>query len=218
MPEQQTGQKDEIARLEGEKQLDDKISGYGTERLPAGGLEPQRGIAGPGDAAEKLTSTDTVRKAQEKLEAEREKARDKYFADPVIAYLLKRCEEDPGFAEDVMRESKTWDKCFDYIVEQARKLPRKGNAVGVEDHTVYEWVEDYYRKEEKVPAAGEEAQSERAAQKTGDNPSAEQLPANPERGAQLKETETKAEQKKKKAARPSDEQEMEGQMSLFDLL
>ena len=34
---------------------------------------------------------------------------------------MKRCEEDQGLAEDVMQEGKTWNKCFNYIVEQARK-------------------------------------------------------------------------------------------------
>lgn len=36
--------------------------------------------------------------------------------DPIITYLLKRCEEDQGLAEDVMQDGKTWNKCFDYIV------------------------------------------------------------------------------------------------------
>ena len=60
-------------------------------------------------------------KAREKLEAEKKKATQKNFADPIITYLMKRCEEDQGLAEDVMQEGKTWSKCFNYIVEQARK-------------------------------------------------------------------------------------------------
>ena len=85
---------------------------------------------------------------REKLEAEKKKATQKNFADPVITYLMKRCEEDQGLAEDVMQEGKTWNKCFSYIVEQARKQSN-GRSAAVEDQVVYEWEEDYYQKYEK---------------------------------------------------------------------
>lgn len=60
---------------------------------------------------------------------------------------MKRCEEDQGLAEDVMQEGKTWNKCFNYIVEQARKQSN-GRSTAVEDRAVYEWAEDYYHKYE----------------------------------------------------------------------
>ena len=59
--------------------------------------------------------------AEEKLKKELAAAKDKSFADPIISYLLKRCEEDEGMAEDVAQEYKTWQKCFDYIYRQARQ-------------------------------------------------------------------------------------------------
>ena len=61
---------------------------------------------------------------------------------------MKRCEENQGLAEDVMQEGKTWNKCFGYIVEQARKQSN-GRSTAVEDQVVYEWAEDYYHKYEK---------------------------------------------------------------------
>lgn len=73
------------------------------------------------EAAEAENAKPVKQKAREKLEAEKKKATQKNFADPVITYLMKRCEEDQGLAEDVMQEGKTWNKCFSYIVEQARK-------------------------------------------------------------------------------------------------
>lgn len=100
-------------------------------------------------AAEAENAKPVKQKAREKLEAEKKKASQKNFADQVIAYLLKRCEEDQGLAEDVIQDGKTWDKCFKYIVEQAKKIPRSGNGVAVEDRVVYEWAEDYYHKEDK---------------------------------------------------------------------
>lgn len=53
-------------------------------------------------------------RAKEKLEGELKNAKDKNFADPVITYLLKRCEEDDGLAEDVLQNHKTWEKCYGY--------------------------------------------------------------------------------------------------------
>ena len=47
-----------------------------------------------------------------------------------------------------MQEGKTWNKCFSYIVEQARKQSN-GRSAAVEDQVVYEWAEDYYHKYEK---------------------------------------------------------------------
>lgn len=100
-------------------------------------------------------------KAREKLEAEKKKATQKNFADPVITYLMKRCEEDQGLAEDVMQEGKTWNKCFSYIVEQARKQSN-GRSTTVEDRVVYEWAEDYYHKDDK---AEEDKKAKEAAEK-----------------------------------------------------
>lgn len=100
------------------------------------------------EAAEAENAKPIKQKAREKLEAEKKKATQKNFADPVITYLMKRCEEDQGLAEDVMQEGKTWNKCFSYIVEQARKQSN-GRSTAVEDQVVYEWAEDYYHKYEK---------------------------------------------------------------------
>ena len=100
------------------------------------------------EVAEAENAKPVKQKAREKLEAEKKKATQKNFAEPVITYLLKRCEEDQGLAEDVMQEGKTWNKCFSYIVEQARKQSN-GRSAAVEDQVVYDWAEDYYHKYEK---------------------------------------------------------------------
>lgn len=50
---------------------------------------------------------DFKEKACDKLREELKKADDKQFADPVIGYLLKRCGEDNGLAQDVMQKHKT---------------------------------------------------------------------------------------------------------------
>ena len=121
------------------------------------------------EAAEAENAKPVKQKAREKLEAEKKKATQKNFADPVITYLMKRCEEDQGLAEDVMQEGKIWNKCFSYIVEQARKQSN-GRSTAVEDRVVYEWAEDYYRKYEKPETAKKEKSKKPATTKKTDAP------------------------------------------------
>ena len=95
------------------------------------------------------------------MEEELKQAKDKDFADPIITHLLKRCEEDPGMAEDVAQAHKTWSKCFKYIQDQARKRA-KGNCAAIRDDVVYEWAEDYFRLDDK--ALEEKKEKERKEQ------------------------------------------------------
>lgn len=88
-------------------------------------------------------------RAKEKLEKELQSAKNKHFAEPIMNYLLKRCQEDEGLAQDVVQEHKTYQKCFDYIYNQARKQSKEDYA-WICDDTVYEWAEDYYHKDDKA--------------------------------------------------------------------
>ena len=99
-------------------------------------------------------------RAEEKLKKELAATKDKSFADPIIGYLLERCREDEGLAEDVVQDHKTWQKCFDYIYSQAKKQAQ-GSCAAVRDDVVYEWAEDYYHKDDK---AEEEKKAKKAAE------------------------------------------------------
>lgn len=187
--------------------------------------------------AEAENAKPVKQKAREKLEAEKKKATQKNFADPVITYLMKRCEEDQGLAEDVMQEGKTWNKCFSYIVEQARKQSN-GRSAAVEDQIVYEWAEDYYHKYEKPKSVKKEkgkkpvkkekgkkpvitkktvtptkttqkiTDNEKKSQKTKDKPQISEKPVKKNAASKQRKTE-------KTSTKSS---ELSGQMSLFDLL
>ena len=188
------------------------------------------------EAAEAENAKPVKQKAREKLEAEKKKATQKNFAEPIITYLMKRCEEDQGLAEDVMQEGKTWSKCFNYIVEQARKQSN-GRSTAVEDRVVYEWAEDYYHKYEKPETAKKEKgkkpattkKTEEPTEKTTEkvNPSTEKRPENetklqePKGNTQVSEKPVKkdAASKQRKTEKPSTKSRgLSGQMSLFDLL
>ncbi len=158
--------------------------------------------------------------AKEKLEKELKGAKDKNFAEPIIGYLLKRCEEDEGVAEDVAQEHKTWDKCLDYIYEQARKQAT-GNRAAVRDDVVYEWAEDYYHKDDKAEEA-EKAKKEAEAKAKREKAAAKSKPAKTatkpstdrnKAKVPAKEEKLKEQPKPKKSAK-----DMEGQLDMFSMM
>lgn len=212
-------------RLETETVAGSETIGKQEKDAVEGKLESQEGDESKSEAENaKLVK----QKARKKLEAEKKKATQKNFADSVIAYLLKRCEEDQGLAEDVMQEGKTWNKCFNYIVEQARKQSN-GRSTAVEDQVVYEWAEDYYHKYEKPEPVKKEkgkkpvitkkpitptkttkkiTDNEKKSQETKDKPQISEKPVKKD-----------AASKQRKAGKTSTKSsELSGQMSLFDLL
>ena len=99
----------------------------------------------------------------------------------ICDHLIKRCREDAGFAQDVLKESKVWDKCFGFIKEKARSRASAGVAC-IEDREVYEWAEDYIRNEEKVESqkAAKTAKKTRKRNKNAhpDNENAHSAPEN----------------------------------------
>lgn len=177
------------------------------------------------EVAENENAKPVKQKAREKLEAEKKKATQKNFADPIIAYLMKRCEEDQGLAEDVMQEGKTWSKCFNYIVEQARKQSN-GRSTAVEDRVVYEWAEDYYHKYEKPETAKKEKGKKPVITKKTEAPAKkvtkikkDTQETKDDSKASEKPEKKDAASKQRKTEKPSTKSSgLSGQMSLFDLL
>lgn len=209
-------------RLETETVAGSETIGKQEKDAVEGKLESQEGDESKSEAE---NAKPVKQKAREKLEAEKKKAIQKNFEDPVITYLMKRCEEDQGLAEDVMQEGKTWNKCFSYIVEQARKQSN-GRSTAVEDQVVYEWAEDYYHKYEKPETAKKEkdkkpattkkteaptkkvTETKKDVQKTKDDSKASEKPVKKDAASKQRKTE-------KTSTKSS---ELSGQMSLFDLL
>ena len=167
------------------------------------------------EAAEAENAKPVKQKAKEKLEAEKKKAAQKNFADPVITYLMKRREEDQGLAEDVMQEGKTWNKCFSYIVEQARKQSN-GRSTAVEDQVVYEWAEDYYHKDDKAEEdkkAKEAAKRKKKQDKKAKTDSEKKATSKPATEPEKKTEAPKSEPKPKR-----NNKDMDGQLDIFSLL
>lgn len=155
-----------------------------------------------------------VAKLDRELDAIKERGKKK-FAEPCMEYLKKRCDEDGSICEDILQEHKTWEKCYKYVEDQARKA-LDGHSGPVWHETVYEWVEDYYHLDDKAleeKKAREEAErkkrqdenAKRAKEKAAKNKKAGKQPAA-----------AKAESEKPEPKKKSNE--MEGQMDLFSML
>ena len=163
-----------------------------------------------------------------KLQEELKKAKDKSFADPIIKHLIERCRESESLASDVCQDHKTWEKCYKYIYEQARKQA-KGSSCAVLDDVVYEWAEDYYHKYEKPEPVKKEkgkkpvitkksvtptkttkkiTDNKKKSQGTKDKPQISEKPVKKDAASKQRKTE-------KTSTKSS---ELSGQMSLFDLL
>ncbi len=59
-------------------------------------------------------------------------------------YLDNRAKTDSLFAETYKKANKSIEECIKYIYSKARKLAKGGNAVGVDEATVYGWAVHYY--------------------------------------------------------------------------
>lgn len=66
------------------------------------------------------------------------------FENAIKNYLDKRAESDRLFAESYRKENKSIQECCKFIYSQARKIAKGGNAVGVDDDTVFGWAVHYY--------------------------------------------------------------------------
>lgn len=170
-------------------------------------------------ATSKQESRPAKQLAEEKLKKELAAAKDKSFADPIIGYLLERCREDEGLAEDVVQDHKTWQKCFDYIYSQARKQAQ-GNCAAVRDDVVYEWAEDYYHKDDK---AEEEKKAKKAAEARAkrENSAAEKKTAKAKGNTDKTEKVSAPPKPEAPKAPPKPKKngkEMDGQLDLFAMM
>lgn len=175
-----------------------------------------------------LKSDETLKsikdRAKKKLETELNNSNNKEFAEPVIKNLLKRINESESLADDICKPNKTWEKCSKYIYDQARKQ-LKGSSGAVRDDVVYEWAEDYFRKDDK----NDEEKKEKAKEKSSSNnqmnktdKKAETAQQKAEKKSDLQKPKTKAEEKAEKSnqeAKPKkNSKNMEGQIDMFSLL
>ena len=69
------------------------------------------------------------------------------FKELIKAHLEKMAKQDFAFAQRYKLETKSLDKCLQYITAQAKKKA-KGNCAAIEDAVVYGWAVHYYQEDD----------------------------------------------------------------------
>lgn len=166
--------------------------------------------------------------AQKKLEKELEKAKDKSFAEPVIGYLIERCNEDEGLSQDVIQEHKAWEKCYEYIYSEAEKYAQKGSrSCAVREDAVYEWAEDYYRKDDKAEEERKAKKAEEARKKAEERAAKAKEKTEKKSAGAKEDSNIKAQEgakavpdgAKKDHVKPKkNTRDMEGQLDMFSMM
>ena len=143
----------------------------------------------------------------------------------VAEYLAERCREDASMAEDVLHEKKTMAGCMAYVREQAKKQAKNGMAM-VKDSVVYEWAEDYFRQDPSKMKDGPKEKTEKVAK--AERKKAVEPLKTPEKdgkkagastiGGTGKKTTVEHEEPRKQSAKKKKNDEIDGQMSLFDFM
>ena len=186
---------------------------------------------GEGEKADTEPTAKGIDGAVAKLQGELKKSKEGY-AEPILSHMIDRCNESETLADAVCQTHKTWEKCFKYIMVQARKL-KSGNCAMVKDSVVYEWAEDYYRLDDK--ALEEKKAKEAKEREEKQKKEAEKLDAAAKRAKEKAKTtgkdkaakevqkpEAKADKPKKepekKEAPKKKSNELEGQMDLFSMM
>ena len=171
---------------------------------------------------------EAVKKLQDELKSAKEG-----YAEPILSHMIDRCKESETLADAVCQTHKTWEKCFKYIMDQARKL-KSGNCAMVKDSVVYEWAEDYYRLDDKAleEKKTKEAKEREKKQKADQQKRLDGMKKRAEKKAKAVEKDKAAQEAPKpeaKAEKPKKEpekketpkkrsNELEGQMDLFSMM
>lgn len=177
------------------------------------------------------TDSDGVKAAIEKLKEELKNAKQKDFAEPIIEYLINRCKESESLAKDILRDGKTWGKCFDYIFDHAKKYAKGARSAAIRDDVVCEWAEDYYHlddksKEEKKPKGRSERKQkavekpnkvQKEAEKSQRRISKTNDPENAKETVQKQKPPKQEPQKQEPTKQKAKKNELEGQMDLFSM-
>lgn len=125
------------------------------------------------------------------------------FETTIQTYLENRAKTDSLFAETYKKANKSIKECCKYIYSRARKLAAGGNAVGIDDATVYGWAVHYY-DEDNIKVDKVQERVEVAAPTTIQNPISKEKPV-----------QKKTERKKTKQERQKIFESR--QLSLFDM-
>jgi len=183
------------------------------------------------ETAEPITETkEPVTKPEEPKTPSGAEKFSKIGIPEVSAYIAEKC-KDPEYEKLVLQKSKTWDKCYDFMRDKAEKI-KKGNMAVVPDHVGFDWIDEYFRKDDAAEEAveAEEKKKRDAVRKKCEQEEKDRAKKSKERqqkyeekkaSGQLKWQQKKPEPPKKEPVVKVPEKPkntVDGQMSLFDMM
>lgn len=172
---------------------------------------------------------------EEKLRIEMFALKDKYFADIIGRYIIKKCIDD-DFGKNVLLKHKSLQKCLDHIMEKAFHIAedqakqngqehiQQNAALAFPETQVFHWAEEYYllddldseqkKEEEKNKKIQEEWANAERLKVTGTSKSGSKKTTSKKRKAAVSDNTANSKVEEK---RENDKPAVE-QMNMFDLL
>ena len=134
------------------------------------------------------------------------------YTKVICKAIIERIKQSPALAEDVINNNGTAKDMMAYIKSKA--MPKAvGGCAMVDDETVFEWAEDFFRG--KVSKKQEKVETDDDDQEAVVEEVAEEKPAKSKKESKPKEEKKPAAKKEKKKKEESADFE---QLSLFDFM
>lgn len=147
------------------------------------------------------------------------------FSKPTDEWIRKRLSESEAFCEDMLQEGKSLTSCGEYVKDLAKKKAGSASGIAIDNDTVFEWIEDYFHRNEKAyqeEKKKQEAEKKEKAKKEAEERKKKAEEKKKEEKIEPKKTESgskkteKAETEPVKTKSGSKKKEADGQMSIFD--
>lgn len=210
-----------------EAQSETQKTGIAVEEKPEGKAKNPEGKATEKEKRKAYTSG--AEKIRDEAEAEYQAAKDekskamiKAKMDEVVKYVSEKCETDPEYNALVIQEHKSWKRCDQFMLEEAKKIALAGSpGMLVEGSTIFAWMDEYYQADdlEKIKAEEEEARKEAERKEQLKKEEAERAAKAKKKPAKtVRAPKKKADTPKEQPKPKKNNQDMEGQMDLFSMM
>lgn len=143
-------------------------------------------------------------------------------------HLRQRLKESDALCQDLLQEGKDFEEMAKYVTDHAKKEAGKSSSIGIDNETVWEWMEDYIHRDEAAIQAKKKKEKEEAEAKRKERQlKAEEKKYEADKAEREKKklaekygtkTEEKPEETLKPEPKKSKKLETDGQMSLFDFM
>lgn len=188
-----------------ESELEQQVDDSGEEDLKAE-KAAEKIIYQTGGQKIKAEAEDQYEKAKEKESEEMMKAQ----MAPIIEYITQKCEDDSEYNALVLQDHKTWENCYEFMMDKAQKMAASGSTgILVEGSTILKWIDEYYHLDDKAQA------EKKAAEKAAKGCSGKKLPQKPMQHKTKAADKPEVPVDKQKVGKKKNE--MDGQFSLFDM-